>query len=144
MKRWLNEIVEIEGVEGVIITNNNGRIIEKLGANIDPGKLERIALPILRIFSAYYLKKRNVRELELIWNDYRIINLNTNDFIIITFCASLKALSLIRITLNVVLAHLLEDKKFMKKIKKHASEKTAVLSKGNLDQSEINLISKLQ
>ena len=46
--------------------------------------------------------------------------------------------------MNVVIAHLLEDKKSIKQIKKYASEKRNVLESRDLEQLEINFISKLQ
>ena len=142
--RWLNEIIEIEGVEGVFIASNRGQILMRDGVQFDLRTMEGIAVHVLRIISSYYLAGRNLKEIEIIWNKHRIVARNTNEFVIITFCSSVKALSLLRITLNVVISHLMEDKKFMKQIKKHASEKTVLLRKGNLDRLEIELISKLQ
>ena len=49
-----------------------------------------------------------------------------------------------RITLIVVIAHLSEDKKIMKKINKHSARGERLLKTTDLDQMEINLISKLQ
>jgi hypothetical protein len=51
---------------------------------------------------------------------------------------------LLRITLNVVLAHLLDDKKIIKQIKKYLEEKSPPLNTTQLDSREIKLISKLQ
>ena len=70
--------------------------------------------------------------------------MSAGTIVLIIFCGSIKALSLLRITINVVVAHLLEDKKSLKQIKKFSSEKGSVFKKEDLDQIEINLISKLQ
>lgn len=140
----LKDIIDIDGVDGVFIASNRGQVIERVGIKLDTTVLEEVAILVLRIISAYHVKKRIIKEVEIIWNNYRIIARNSNEFVIISFCNSEKALSLLRITLNVVLTHLLEDKKFKKQIEKHATQKTVVLRKGNLDQEEINLISKLQ
>jgi hypothetical protein len=140
----LKQITEIEGVEGVYIASNKGTILLRLGLSLDMEILERVAVHLLRILSAYHLKKRMLKEIELIWDEYRIITRNSSEFIIVAFCQSSKALSLLRITLNVVLSHILEDKNFSKKIKQHAAHKTVVLRKGDLHTKEINLISKLQ
>lgn len=142
--QWLQEVMTVSGVEGVFVTSNRGQIIDKIGLSLNQSTLEGIAVHVLRIVSGYHVQKRSLKEIEIIWNNYRIIALNTQKFVIITFCSSAKALSLLRITLNVVLSHLLEDKKFMKQIDKHALEKTVVLRKGHLEPLEINLISKLQ
>ena len=142
--QWLQEVMTVSGVEGVFVTSNRGQVIDKIGLSLNQSTLEGIAVHVLRIVSGYHVQKRSLKEIEIIWNNYRIIALNTQKFVIITFCSSAKALSLLRITLNVVLSHLLEDKKFMKQIDKHALEKTVVLRKGHLEPLEINLISKLQ
>ena len=136
--RWLKEIKDIEGVEGVFVASNKGQLIQQVGLSFDHATLEGVAVHLLRIISAHYLLKRNVKEIEIIWDKYRVIAKNANEFIVISFCNSVKALPLLRITSNVVLAHLLEDKKFMKRIKKHASERTILLRRGNLEPLEIN------
>ena len=64
--------------------------------------------------------------------------------ILITYCSQGKNLPLLRITLQVMMAHLLEDKKFIKQIKKHLNEKPAQIVPEQLDAKEIKLISKLQ
>lgn len=142
--QWLKEITEINGVEGVYIVSNHGKIIEQVGLNVKEIVLEGIAIHLLRIISAYHLKKSVVTEIEVMWNNYHVIARNSNQFVVITFCSSVKALSLLRITMNVIISHLVEDRKFLKKVKKHAMAKTYVLRRGNLDEFEVSLISKLQ
>ena len=82
--------------------------------------------------------------MEIYWENFHIIVKNSSQFILVSFCTSAGAQSLLRITQNVVLAHLLEDKKFMKLVKKHTSEKSVVLRKDKLDELELKLISELQ
>jgi len=142
--KWLDDISSIEGVEGVLICSNTGKIIEKISKVLDDEKLESIALHLLRIISANSLKGEIVNDMEIYWEKFHVIVKNSSQFLLVSFCTSAGAQSLLRITQNVVLAHLLEDKKFMKIIKKHTSEKSVVLRKDKLDESEINLISKLQ
>jgi hypothetical protein len=140
----LKQIKDIDGVEGVYIASNKGNVLIRLGLSLDTSVLEKVAIHLLRILSVYHIKKRTIKEIELIWDEYRIIARNSDEFIIVAFCRSNKALSLLRITLNVVLSHLLQDKDFSKKIKSHSAHKTVVLRKGDLHTKEINLISKLQ
>jgi hypothetical protein len=134
----------IEGVEGLLLVSDNGYIVEKLGMDLDGGTLEQFSKRIIRIIEAHGLDEKSVKEIELIWNDYRILAMSSNIFTIIILCSSSRALSLLRITVNVVIGHLLEDKKSMKKIKKFAGQSEIVLEKEYLDQLEIKLISKLQ
>jgi len=141
---WLSEIYNIEGVEGVLVCSNTGIIIDKMSKVLDDDKLENIALHLLRIISANNLKNQKISDMEIYWENFHIIVKNSSQFLLVSFCTSSGAQSLLRITQNVVLAHLLEDKKFMKMVKKHTSEKSVVLRKDKLDESEIKLISKLQ
>ena len=144
INRWLNEITDIAGVEGVLLVSDNGHIIEKIGTQLDQGTLEQIAKRILRIITAHNLDEKSVKEIELICYNYRILATSTKTFTIIIFCGSIRALSLLRITVNVVVGHLLEDKKSMKEIRKYTGQPEIILEKEYLDQLEIKLISKLQ
>ncbi len=141
---WLKEITDIAGVEGVLLVSDNGHIIEKIGTQLDQGTLEQIAKRILRIITAHNLDEKSVKEIELICYNYRILATSTKTFTVIIFCGSIRAFSLLRITVNVVVGHLLEDKKSMKKIRKYTGQPEIVLEKEYLDQLEIKLISKLQ
>lgn len=144
VSRWLKEITDISGVEGVLLTSNEGDIIEKIGTQFDRARQEQIAQHILRIISAHHLDEKSVKEIELIWYNYRILAMSAKSFVVIIFCSSDKALSLLRITMNVVIAHILEDKKSMKQIKKFNSDINKVVKNKDLDGIEINFISKLQ
>jgi hypothetical protein len=142
--RWLKEITDIAGVEGVLLVSNKGNIVDKIGTNFDYYTQKNIALHILRIISGYNLVQKSVKEIELIWYNYRVLAMSSRFFVLIIFCGSTNALSLLRITVNVVMAHLLEDRKAMKKINKKSPDDTEILDNSSLDQLEINLISKLQ
>jgi len=144
INRWLKEIMDIEGVEGLLLVSDNGHIVEKHGTDLERGTLEQLSKRIIRIIAAHGLDEKSVKEIELIWYDYRIIAMSANLFTVIILCGSSRALSLLRITVNVVIGHILEDKKSMKKIKKFTGQSDIVLEKEYLDQLEIKLISKLQ
>ena len=144
VNRWLKEITDVTGVEGAILVSDNAHIIEKIGTHPEQGTLEQIAKRIMRIITAHNLDEKSVKEIELIWHDYRILAMSAQLFTLIIFCGSTKALSLLRITVNVVVGHLLEDKKSMKQINKFTGQSEIVLDKDYLDQLEIKLISKLQ
>ena len=144
ISRWLKEVADINGVEGVFVISNRGQIVAHTAFKVESAKIETIANRMLRIEGAFHQKSFLLKEIELIGPDYRIIWMMKENFTILTICNSVKALPLIRMTLNVVLAHLLDDKKFMKFINKHPVKKTLVLEKTKLDADETKLISKLQ
>jgi hypothetical protein len=142
--RWLSEITGITGVEGVLLVSAEADMVEKRGTLPELSVLERISRHIMRIVAAYHMLGNEVREIELIWYNYRLLVMNTGSFALIIFCNSTQTISLLRITLNVVAAHLLEDKKIMKRINKNSAKGERLLKTSDLGQSEINLISKLQ
>ena len=142
--RWLKEILDINGVDGVVVVAKSGEIIENIGTELEHIQQQKIAIHVLRLIAVYDLDQKSVKEIELIWYDYRILVMSASQFIIIIFCGSNKALSLVRITVNVVIAHLLEDRKLMKKIRKILSNGSGVLVPEEMSQMEIKLISKLQ
>jgi len=144
MQEWLKEIAEIEGVEGVVVCSNSGKILEKIGLNLAESDLEKIARYTWRLTTSFLIRDKTVKEIEFIYEEYRVIAMPKREFMVITFCQSIKVVSLVRMTVNVVVTHLLEDKKFIKSMEKEAVYKTAILKGENLDPREINLISKLQ
>jgi hypothetical protein len=142
--RWLKEISDVEGVEGILLVSDNGHIVERIGKKPEQGILVQLSKRIVRIIVAHNLDEKSVKEIELIWNNYRIFAMSVKTFTVIIFCNSPKAISLLRITVNVAIGHILEDKKSMKQIKKFTGQAEIVIEKEYLDQLEIKLISKLQ
>ncbi|TFH02969.1 MAG: hypothetical protein E4H13_00245 [Calditrichales bacterium] len=112
--RWLREITDITGVEGVLLVSHSGQVVEKIGTQFDAEKLEYIAHHVVRMFVVSKHGDEELKEVEVIWYDYQALAMNAGSFVLVIFCGSTKALSLLRITINVVIAHLLEDKKFRK------------------------------
>lgn len=143
-QRWLQEIVNLEGVEGVFIASNRAKIIDKIGLDLKDSQLEALSLRILRIVAGYHLNSQKVNEVEFYWHNLYVIGKVASEFILVTFCKTPKVLSLLRITLNVTMANILEDKKFIKVMKDHVADKIFSLEKGGIDEIEKNLISKLK
>jgi hypothetical protein len=144
MKRWLQEITNMEGIEGVFISSGRAKIIAKLGLDLNDSQLQALALYTLRIVAAFYQKTQKINEIEFYWKNLFIIGRVASDFLVITVCTTPKVLALLRITLNVTLSNLLEDKKFMRLIKEQAADKNILLEKGEMTDIEKNLITKLK
>jgi hypothetical protein len=142
--KWFKEVLGITGVEGVLLTSRAGSIIGKIGLNFDHKTSEQIAEKIIRILLLHQQTGRVIKELEIKWNDYNLVILVKDGLILITYCSQDRIMPLLRITLNVVLAHFLEDKKIIRQIKKYIEEKSPPLNSAQLDSREIKLISKLQ
>ena len=144
VNRWLQDITKIDGVEGVFLASVRGKILNKVGIKQSEETLEKLTVHLLRTIAAFHMQAKNVTELEFYWDNQYVICKNSNNFILVTICRSPEVLALLRITLNVALANLLEDKKFAKNIRGHASDKELVLKKGFFDETEKMLISKLK
>lgn len=142
--RWLEEIQNIDGVDGVFVASGRGKIVRKLGISQKDNQLELLVVRILRILGAFYAREQNVTEIEFYWQDHYVNCRHSHNLILVTLCKSPKVISFLRITLNVALANILEDKKIMKIIKSHATDKTLVLTKGLRDESETQLILKVK
>ncbi|MGD9487091.1 MAG: hypothetical protein AB7W47_03670 [Calditrichaceae bacterium] len=142
--RWLQEILNIDGVRGVYIASGRGNVIEKLGIDEKDAVLEQLTVHVLRILSGYHLRSLTITEIEFYWQDQYVICRYTNNMLLVILCKTPKVLSLLRITLNVALANLLEDKKLTKAIKDQTADKTYHINKGELDENEVRLINKLR
>ena len=144
ISRWLKEVAEIQGVAGVFVLSNRGQIVAHTRNTIDNQKIENMARRMLIIAGAWDKKNKPLKEIEMIAQNYRVLCMMRENFTVMTFCHSMEALPLIRMTLNVVMAHLFEDKKFMKFISKSSVRKFQVLDREQFDAEETILISKLQ
>lgn len=143
-KRWLQEIMNLEEVEGAFIATNHGKIVDKLGLYYNDHQLEGLSLYILRIMAAFQLFNKKTTELEFFWQSHYVICKGANNFLLVTFCRSYKEVSLLRLTLNVTMAKLLEDKKFLKSLGNLGLNTQLLLDSLKLDEIEQNLISKLK
>ena len=63
---------------------------------------------------------------------------------LITFCRTSSMLALLRITINVTMAKLSEDKKFSKWLKSHKADHDFLIRKGSLEENEEKLIAALK
>ncbi len=142
--KWLDEIINIEGVEGAFILSNRGNLIDKTALPFNDQQIFNLGTRILRMVGSFHLNEKKVTELELYWDNYYIICKNSSDFILITLCKSSKVLSLLRITLNITIANLLEDKKFNKLLNAEVADKAFTLKKGEFEEIEKKMISKLK
>lgn len=139
----LDELNKIEGVDGAFITSNRAEIINKVGLSFTDDQLKNLSLNILRTVAAFHLTGKKTVELEFYWQNLYIICKNTDNFMLITFCRTTSVLALLRITINVTMAKLSEDKKFSKWLKSHKADQNFLLRKGSLEELEEKLIQPL-
>jgi hypothetical protein len=142
-ERILKEIQNIESVELVAICSDNGDIGFKSGNMIPDADISQIAILLLRIFAAQKTQGNKLLSMEFYWQNHFLTARFADGFLIITVCSSSKVLALLRITLNVTVANLLEKKNFLKWLKKHRQDPMKQLRRGSFDDLEIGLISRL-
>jgi hypothetical protein len=96
------------------------------------------------MIAAFDIQNENITELEFYWQNYYILCRNSNHFMLITVCRSSKVLALLRITLNVAIANILEDRKFDKWLKSHIAGRGFFLRKEGLTLEEEKLAARLK
>jgi hypothetical protein len=143
VNQWLTEILSVPGVQGVFIASGRGSILHNEGVKIKESDLEDISLRLLRMSAIFNEKDENVAEIELFWKNLFIICKLSNNLMLVTICDTPKILPLLRITLNVSLSHLLQDKKIMKMVRNHAIDRNMVLRKGKFGDDELSLLSNI-
>jgi len=140
VKKILNDIADIDGVDGAFIVSNRSEIIGKTGLEYSDKQLSALSTHLLRMIAAFHIKGKKTTELEFYWQNKYIICKNSDQFLAVVFCSTPHILAVIRITLNVTIAKLLEDKKFTKWLKSHIAGKEFMLRKGTLDATEEKLL----
>lgn len=144
VKKVLSEIVNTEGVSGAFIASNRAEIIGKQDLKFSDGQLKELSKHILRMIAAFHTVGKVATELEFYWQNQYIICKTSDHFIVVTFCGKADILAFVRITLNVTVATLLEDKKFTKWLRGHVADRNFVLRKGQLNEEETQLVADLK
>ena len=142
--RWLREIIQINGVSGVFIATGRGEILYKLGIREKNEQLAPLVVCLLRIHGVFHAKKQNVTEIELFWKNHYVNCRHAHNFMLVTLCGTPKVISLLRITVNVALANILDDTSIMKEILSHGTDSKFKLRKSKNDTTVSRLISKVR
>ena len=140
----LDDLNNIEGVDGAFIASNRAEIINKVGLSYTDDQLKALSLHVLRMVAALHLTEKKTVELEFYWQNLYIICKNSDNFMLITFCHTSSVLALLRITINVTMAKLSDDKKFSKWLKAHKADRDFLIRKGSLEENEEKLIESLK
>ncbi len=142
VKQWMEEIISLENVRGVFIASLRGKIIESRGLDLDNKSMEQIAVRLLRMV-AIIDENGPVAEVEMFWKDMFIICKLSHNILLVAICDSPSVLALLRITLNVSMSHILQDKKIAKIAKSQTPGRTQILRKGKFGDDELKLLSSI-
>jgi len=140
---WLEDIIQLEGVQGAFIISNRGSVLSLAGNLKKNQRLEDLSGRILKSAAVFHKLSQSLTEMEIFWHQQLIICKVSQNFILVTVCSSRQILPLLRITLNVSYARLLEDKKFYKLVRDEAGDRTLFLNRDKLEAKETEIYSKI-
>ena len=145
MKKKLEELKRISGVNSVYIVNNKAELIDGL---LDPtltqDKASKLAERIVKIYAIgiYGKVKRKSSEIELLFENGRVFSVDCEQFVIILVCTNAVAISMVRLTTNVIIRSLMDDKT-IKEQSANVIDKKVLLRKDRLNEVEIALLEQI-
>lgn len=142
-EKLIEEIRQIESVEAVAIISFKGNVWQQTETGIPRETIHHIASYLLKMAAANEKKQQKLILAELLWLNRSLLARFSNGFFILVIFRNHEVVSLLRITLNVTVAGLLEEKAFLKWLRKEKSALDIHLKKGQFDEKEVRLISKL-
>ncbi len=143
IEKLTDEIKQIESVETVAVISFKGNIWQSSGGDYSEEVLRKVGLYLLRMAAANDKRQQKLVLAEMHWLDRNLIARFSDGFLILVIFRVHDVVSHLRITLNVTAANLLEEKNFLKWLKKEKVALNVHLNKGQLDEQEVRLISKL-
>jgi len=144
LEEILEEAKSIEGVEAVLTASYRADIADYRGKAYTKEQLQELTNRILSTIAVFASKNRKVTEIEYYWQNRYVICKATDRFIVVAVCRSSRVLSLLRITLNVIMARLTEHKKFHKWLKNHLADRNLILNKIAWSEREEKILAKLK
>ena len=139
MEKVIKDILNISGVTGVWIINNNGEVIISGGnTRLEQRILSQTTLDFVQLFGAYELNHQGMNEMEVNYEGGYLFGKARDNFILVILCTNISSLSMIRLTVNVAFAELEQNKKFTKLLK-DSSNRWNMLRRDSLRPEELAL-----
>ena len=142
-EKLIKEIQQIESVEATAVISYKGNVWQQTGTVLSADKIKSMATYLLRIAATNKRKQQKLILSEIHWLKKILLARFSDGFLVMVIFQNPDVLSLLRITLNVTVANLLEDKSFLKWLKKEKFSLETHFRKGQFDEKELGLISKL-
>jgi len=142
LKRWIDEITNLDNVKGVFVASLRGKVIESQGLDLDTYSMEQIAGRLLRMV-AIMDETTLTGDIELFWEDKFVICKASHNILLVAICDKASDLAMLRITINVNLSHILQNKKIAKIAKIQTPHRAHVLKKGKFGEDELKLLSSI-
>lgn len=145
MEERLEEILKIPGVLSVYAVNNRAEMITELFNNeISYQHAESLGARVVKIFAIglYGKVQRKTSEIELLYSSKRVFAIDCGRYNLIIICDNFVQISMLRMTTNVLIQSMEQDKKVVKFLEDHAIDKKILLRRDKLTEEEINLLEK--
>lgn len=111
MANRLNEINSITGVMDSVLINKDGSIVSlQKSPYLTKGLLESISKEVLKLDATIDAAGEGINGFDLLYDYGRVVVQKGGDFYLVVLCSSSVDTSLLRLTLNVVLKDLRENK----------------------------------
>jgi hypothetical protein len=139
-------ISKVRGVRSVFVVNNRAKIIfEKLSPDVSRNTAEVLSEHIIKIFALgqYGKFKRQSNEIELLYEQGRLLAVDCRRFVLIITCENNTPFSMLRMTMGVQIKNLIGDESLNKELETEVIDKKVLLRKDKLSQYEIDLLEKI-
>lgn len=114
MDKHLSEIAKLKGVDVVLVGEPSGRILARIAAsNLDYAPSARVTSQTALLLASLYAVGRGVEEMDIGYSDVRLVARGLHGTALVVFCKPDVDVAMLRLTLNVVLARIKEDKSIM-------------------------------
>lgn len=138
--------LKVRGVRSVFVVNNKAKILfEKLSPDMPSKKAEELAEHIVKIFAIgqYGKFKRQANEIELLFEDGRLLAVDCRRFVLIITCENNTPFSMLRMIMSVQIKNLISDDTLIKELETEVVDKKILLRKENLTELETDLLEKI-
>lgn len=116
MEDLLKQVAEIKGVKSVLVGGSSGEIYTRLGEDtldLPYPDSQKLCREMVLLFAGLHAIGRGVEEMDISFEDVRAITRGLHGSALITLCSSEVDISMLRLTLNVVLAQIKAEPKFI-------------------------------
>lgn len=146
MEDKLENLIRINGVEGIFIYNNKAETMyHLLKRTLEERLIEEIGRHLIQIFA--FNKKsvvKDIQGIEIIFDKGSLICYNSDYYTFVIWLNKNAQISLIRLNIDLIISGLKSDSGFQKLLKKNKIDFDYLLRKEFLDEHEESILNQLK
>ena len=145
MEERLEELLLIPGVLSLYAVNNRGEMITELfNDEISREHAESLGARSVKIFAIglYGKVQRKTSEIELLYSSRRVFAIDCGRYNLILICDNFVQISMLRMTTNVLIQSMTQDKVIATFLEDHVIDKKILLRRDKLTEEELTLLEK--